>query len=61
MSVLAEFKACQKKAFETKDSEEYAEACDRMDVLWIRLSTDEEVETQQYERQLWIDSGRAIG
>ena len=60
MSVLAEFKEYQKKSFEAKSgSKEWEEARERMDVLWIQLSMDEMVEVQQYERQLWIESGKA--
>jgi hypothetical protein len=59
MSVLAEFKECQKMAFQNaKDSEAFQKASDRMDVLWIRLSMDEMVQARQYERQLWINSDK---
>jgi hypothetical protein len=61
MSVLAAFKECQKICFNNRyDSKEFKKASDRMDVLWILLSTDEIIETQKYERQLWIDSGKCI-
>jgi hypothetical protein len=59
MSVLTEFKVYQKRAFELdKCSAEFAELSDQMDILWIQLSTDEMSEVQEYERQLWIESGK---
>jgi hypothetical protein len=62
MSLLAEFKGCQKVAFESGiGSDSFSDASDRMDVLWIQLSETEMAETQAYERQLWIDSGKAHG
>jgi len=62
MSTLAEFKGCQKVAFESDiGSDSFKDASDRMDVLWIQLSETEMAETQGYERQLWIDSGKAHG
>ena len=42
-SFLDEYKSLQKKAVEIldKESKEYLEICDRMDVLWIRLDPEE--------------------
>jgi hypothetical protein len=61
MSVLTEFKGCQKRAFDNAmESEAFNAASDRMDVLWVQLSTEEAIKAQKYERQLWIDSDRAI-
>ena len=56
-SVLAEYKVLQKKAFEIndKESEEYLDISERMDVLWIRLSAEEEEEVRQYWRKFFIE------
>lgn len=61
-SILEEFKKNQKIAFDNPVSSlAFRQASIKMDDLWIYLSKDEEQIVQEYERSLWIESGRAIG
>jgi len=60
MSVLAEYKVLLKQRFDT-DPSDRENIEQELDKLWIRLSTDDIEEARQYNIQLWIDSGKAVG
>jgi hypothetical protein len=59
-NILEEFKRNQKIAFDNGcGTELYEEASIRMDELWFKLDDEELQIVQEYERSLWINSGKA--